>query len=71
MARKQEQFKAGSSQMFCVLTPPTSRAEPQLWAYTTFSTRPDAEAYLAQRCDTFGRDLAGHTFVPCTVTIRI
>lgn len=71
MARKQEQFKAGSSQMFCILTPPTSRAEPQLWAYTAFTNRPDAEAYLAERCARYGRDPAGHTIAPCTVTIRV
>ena len=57
--------------MFCILTPETARAEPQLWAYTTFTCEADAVAYLKQRCAEFGRDPAGHSIVPCTVTIRI
>lgn len=70
MARKQPRFEAGTSQMFCILTPPTARAEEQLWAYTAFTNEADAAAYLKQRCAEFGRDPAGHIIVPCTVTIR-
>lgn len=57
--------------MFCILTPDTPQAGPQLWAYTAFTNRPDAEAYLADRLGRLGRSAEGFSIVPCELSLRL
>jgi hypothetical protein len=71
MARKAAPFEAASSQMFCILTPDTPQAGPQLWAFTTFTSQPDAQQYLSDRLGRLGRSTEGFTIAPCEVSLRL
>jgi hypothetical protein len=67
--RKAKAFQAGKSQMFAILYPETPQALPQLWSYTTFTCRGDAEAYIKWRCEQFGRTPEEFIIHPCETTI--